>query len=159
VSQFAVTINSVPNAIFESIDLMRQFLNTEGRFQVEKALDAHVFAQVVAASPPFGTSGSDLIAKIRNGIASMRATGANPSIVVLNATDAASLDLSADVGGYVFPTRDSGSGSPLWGLRVIERTSAAGNEVPYLVDPQMLGMLYLGIARFEADPYSEFKRI
>jgi len=42
----------------------RQFLNTEGRFQVEKALDAHCFAQVVAASPPpFGTSGSDLIAK------------------------------------------------------------------------------------------------
>lgn len=53
-SQFAVTINDVPNAILESIDLLRQFLNSEGRFQVEKALDAHVFAQVVVASPPFG---------------------------------------------------------------------------------------------------------
>jgi hypothetical protein len=88
----------------------------------------------------------------------MRATGANPSIVVLNATAAASLDLSADAGGYVFATRDSGSGSPLWGLRVIERTSAAGTEPPYLIDPQMLGMLYLGNARLEADPFSEFKK-
>jgi hypothetical protein len=58
----------------------------------------------------------------------------------------------------VFPTRDSGSGSPLWGLRVIERTSAAGNEPPYLIDPQMLGMLYLGTARFEADPFSAFRK-
>lgn len=46
----------------------------------------------------------------------------------------------------------------MWGLRVIERTSAAGTEPPYLIDPQMLGMLYLGIARFEADPFSEFKK-
>ena len=157
-SEFAVTINDVPNAILESIELMRQFLNTEGRFQVEKALDAHVFAQIVAGSPPFGTSGADLIAKIRNGVATMRATGANPTVVVLNPTDAASLDLSADAGGYVFPTRDSGSGSPLWGLRVIERTSAAGNEPPYLIDPQMLGMLYLGSARFDADPFTGFKK-
>jgi hypothetical protein len=125
---------------------------------VEKALDSHCFAQIVASTPLFGTSGADLIAKIRNGVASMRATGANPTIVVLNPTDAASLDLSADAGGYVFPTRDSGSGSPLWGLRVIERTSAAGTEPPYLIDPQMLGMLYLGSARFEADPFSAFRK-
>ena len=156
-SQFAVTINDVPNAILESIDLMRQFLDGEGRFQVEKAIDTHVLAQVVAASPPFGTSGSDLISKIRNGISTMRSTGANPSIVVLNPTDAASLDLSADAGGFVLATRDSGSGSPLWGLRVIERIGA-GTEAPYLVDPQMLGMLYLGAARFEVDPYSGFKK-
>ena len=157
-SEFAVTINDVPNAILESIELMRQFLNTEGRFQVERALDIHAFAQIVAASPPFGTSGADLIAKIRNGVATVRATGANPTVVVLNPTDAASLDLSADAGGYVFPTRDSGSGSPLWGLRVIERTSAAGTEPPYLIDPQMLGMLYLGSARFDADPFTGFKK-
>jgi hypothetical protein len=50
--------------------------------------------------------------------------------------------VALQAGGYVFPTRDSGSGSPLWGLRVIERTSAAGTEPPYLIDPQMLGMLY-----------------
>lgn len=155
--QVAVTINSIPNALFESVDSMRAFLNTEGRHQVEKALDAHVMAQIVAASPPFGTSGTGLVAKIRNGVATMRATGASPSLVVLNPTDAATLDLESDAGGYVFATRDSGSSSPLWGLQVIERIGA-GTEAPYLVDPQMLGQLYLGNVRFEADPFSEFRK-
>jgi hypothetical protein len=156
-SQFAVTINDVPNAILESVPLMSQSLNNEGRFQVDKALDAHLFSQIVAAAPPFGVTGADLITKIRNAVASMRAEGANPTIAVQNATDAASLDLSADAGGYVFPTGDSGSGSPLWGFKIIERTSAAGTEPPYLIDPNMLGRLYLGTARFEAEPYTGFK--
>jgi hypothetical protein len=77
--------------------------------------------------------------------------------VVLNPTDAASLDLEADAGGYIFPTRDSGSSSPLWGLRVIERIGA-GTEAPYLIDPAMLGQLYLGNLRFEADPFTGFKK-
>jgi hypothetical protein len=155
--QVAVTINDIPNAIFESIDSMRAYLNQEGAFQVQKALDAHVMSQIVAAAPPFGTSGTGLVARIRNGVATMRATGANPSLVVLNPTDAASLDLEADAGGYIFPTRDMGSASPLWGLRVIERIGA-GTEAPYLIDPQMLGQLYLGNMRFEADPFTGFRK-
>jgi hypothetical protein len=87
----------------------------------------------------------------------MRATGANPTIAVLNPTDSASLDLEADAGGFVFPTRDTGSSSPLWGLRVIERIGA-GTEAPYLIDSQMLGQLYLGNIRFEADPFSAFRK-
>ena len=86
--------------------MSRQFFDTEGRFQIAKALDAHVMAAIVAAAPPFGTTGTTLVDKIRNGIATMRATGFNPNIVVLNPTDAATLDLTADAGGYVFPTRD-----------------------------------------------------
>jgi len=34
----------------------------------------------------------------------------------------------------------------------------AGTEPPYLIDPQMLGMLYLGHARFDADPFTAFKK-
>jgi hypothetical protein len=85
-SEFAVTINDVPNAILESVELLRSFLDEEGRFQVFSALDAHVFAQIVAATPAFGTSGADLIAQIRNGVATMRSTGANPDLLVLNPT-------------------------------------------------------------------------
>lgn len=155
--QVAVTINDVPNQLLESVGAMRAFLDQEGRFQVEKAIDAHVMAQIVAAAPPFGTSGTGLVARIRNGVATMRATGANPSLVVLNPTDAATLDLEADAGGYIFPVRDSGSSSPLWGLRVIERIGA-GTEAPYLIDPQMLGQLYLGSLKFEADPFSGFRK-
>jgi hypothetical protein len=136
---------------------MRAYLHTEGAFQVQKALDAHVMAQIVAAAPPFGTSGTGLVARLRNGVATMRATGANPTIAVLNPTDSASLDLEADAGGYVFPTRDTGSSSPLWGLRVVERIGA-GTEAPYLIDPTMLGQLYLGNLRFDAGPFTGFRK-
>jgi hypothetical protein len=155
--QMAILVPDVPNAILESVSALRAFLNAEMSFQIAKALDAHIMSQVVAATPPFGQSGSDLISKLRNGIASMRAEGANPTITVLNPTDAAALDLAADAGGFVFATRDTGSSSPLWGLRVIERIGA-GTEPPYLIDVDMLGRLYLGSLRFEADPFSGFKK-
>ena len=35
-----------------------------------------------------------------------------------------------------------------------KRTSAAGTEPPYLIDPAMLGQLYVGNLRFDADPYN-----
>ncbi len=155
--QQAIIIPDVPNAVLESIAPLRNFLSAEGTFQINKALDAHAMSQIVAATPPFGQSGADLIAKLRNGIASMRAEGANPTVAVVNPTDAATLDLAADAGGYVFATRDVGSSSPLWGLRVVERIGA-GTEAPYLIDPQMLGRFYMGTLRFEADPYSGFKK-
>ena len=154
VKEQAVVLQGVPLAILESVDGMRGYLDAEGAYQVQKSLDSHVFAQIVASSPPFGNTGSGLVAQLRNAISAMRAEGANPDIAVLNATDAASLDLTADAGGYIFPTRDAGTSSPLWGLRVIERTSAAGTEPPYVLDSRMLGVLYIGNMRFDADPFS-----
>ena len=38
-SQFAVTVNDAPNALFEIVDPLRSFLDQEMRFQVEKAID------------------------------------------------------------------------------------------------------------------------
>ena len=142
-TQVAVTIDEVPNAIFESVGSLRSYLNQEGAFQVQKALDGHVMAQIVGAAPPFGTSGTGLVARIRNGIATMRATGANPTTAVLNPTDAASLDLEADAGGYIFPTRDTGTSSPLWGLKVVERIGA-GTEAPYSSTRRCWGSLTSG---------------
>jgi hypothetical protein len=158
VKGLAVTIDGVPNAVLQSVSMLSAFLAGEGQYQIEQALDAHVLAQIVAAAPPFGTTGTTLVDKIRNGIATMRATGANPSIVVLNPADAASLDLLADAGGYVFPLGVVGASSPLFSLRVIERIGA-GTEPPYLIDPAMLGVLFLGAMRFDADPYgANFKK-
>jgi HK97 family phage major capsid protein len=146
--------------VLESISTARDWLNSEMRFQVEKALDAHCFSQIVAASPPFGTTGADTITKVRNAIASMRAEGANPDLLVMNATDAAALDLSTSGTGtpYLFAIREPGGASPLFGLRVVERTSAAGNEPPYVLDSNMLGRLYLGSLRIEADPFTGFTK-
>jgi hypothetical protein len=154
---FAVTISAIPNEILSSVRALQAFLGAEGRFQVETAIDAHVLDQIVAASPPFGTTGTTLIDKVRNGIATMRATGANPTIIVLNPTDSASLDLSADAGGYVFAGRTPSSSSPLWGMQVVER-AGAGTEPPYLIDPVMLGVFYGGTMQFGADPFTGFKK-
>ena len=156
--QMAVIIPDLPNGVLESVPRLTDFLNQEGQFQISKALDAHAMSQIIAAAPPFGTSGSDIVAKIRNGISSMRAEGANPNVVVLNPTDAASLDLFADAGGLKFPLRDTGSASPLFGLQVVERAGAAGTEPIYLLDTSMLGRYYLGGLRFDADPYSGFAK-
>jgi hypothetical protein len=40
---------------------------------------------------------------------------------------------------------------------VVERIGA-GTEDPYLIDPIMLGQLYLGNLRFEADPFTGLKK-
>ncbi len=154
-TQFAIILAGVPNQILESIPAFTAFLNSEGAFQIGKAIDTHVLAQIVAAAPPFGQTGTTTIDKVRNGIATMRGTGANPTLLVLSPTDAATLDLTADAGGYVFASRDSGSGSPLWGTTVVERIGG-GTDPMYLIDPAMLGILYMGSMRFEADPYSGF---
>lgn len=156
-SQLAVVVREIPNALLESIPRLSAWLASEGEFQVHTALDDHVFAQIVAASPPFGTTGSTLIEQVRNGVAEMRSTGANPSLLVVNPSDAAALDLATDSGGYVFPTSSSGTSSPLWDLRIVERIGA-GTEPPYLLDPQRLGVLYLGRLKVDADPFSGFSK-
>jgi hypothetical protein len=93
-------------------------------------------------------------------IGSMRGEGANPDLLVMNSTDAAALDLSTSGTStpYLFAVREPGGASPLFGLRVIERTSTAGNEPPYVLDSNMLGRLYLGTMRIDADPFTGFKK-
>ncbi len=158
VKQHAVTIDNIPNAILRSMSQLSALLATEGEFQVHKSLDAHVMAQIVAASPPFGNTGANLIERVRNGITSMRAEGANPTLLVVNPTDAAALDLLQYADGvFIFPINGNTNGDPLWNIRVIERIGA-GTEPPYLLDPQMLGVLYLGAMDFDADPYTGFKK-
>ncbi|MDP9302539.1 MAG: phage major capsid protein, partial [Actinomycetota bacterium] len=153
--QMAVVIPTIPNQILQSIPAFTDFLNSEGTFQISKALDNHVLAQVVAATPSFGNTGTTLVDKIRTAIGVMRAAGASPTLAVLNPTDAASLDLLADAGGYRFIGRDQGTSSPLFGLDVVERIGG-GSDPLYLYDPQMLGILYVGSMRFDADPYTGF---
>jgi hypothetical protein len=154
--QFAVIIPDIPNAMFGAVSQLSSFLATEGQFQVSKAIDQHVFAQIAAATPPSGLTGADLIAQVRNAVSAHRALGANPTLLVLNPTDAASLDLATDDGGYVFRTGSVGSSSPLWNLRVVESTDT--DIAPHLIDVDMLGVLYLGQIEYAANPYSSFRK-
>jgi len=156
--QHAVLISSVPNALFESVPQLSAFLQSEGEFQVHKSVDAHVMAQIVAAAPPFGNTGANLIDKARHAVAAMRAQGANPTLFVLNPTDAVTLDtyMTAD-GQFISSTAGTNGQDPLWGLRIVERIGA-GTEPPYLIDPDMLGVLYIGRMRFDADSFTGFSK-
>lgn len=153
--QFAVVLPTIPNQILESIPAFTDFMNSEGAFQIAKAIDTHVLAQIVASTPLFSNTGTTLIDKIRTQIGTMRGSGANPTLLVLNPTDATSLDLLADAGGYVFATRATGTSSPIYGTTVVERIGG-GTDPIYLIDPDMLGVLYMGSMRFDADPYTGF---
>ncbi len=153
--QFAVVLPTIPNQILQSIPAFNDFMNSEGAFQISKAIDTHVLAQIVAATPSFSNTGTSTIDKVRTQIGTMRGTGANPTLLVVSPTDATALDLSADAGGYVFATRDTGTASPIFGCTVVERIGG-GSDPMYLIDPDMLGVLYMGSMRFDADPYTGF---
>ena len=155
IQQFAVVLAAIPNQILESIPAFTDYMNGEGQFQIAKAIDTHVLSQIVAATPSFSNTGTTTIDKVRTQVGTMRGAGANPTLLVVNPADATALDLSADAGGYVFATRDTGTASPIFGCRVIERIGG-GTDPMYLVDPELLGRLYLGNMRFDADPYTGF---
>ncbi|MCF6745705.1 hypothetical protein E9529_15775 [Blastococcus sp. KM273128] len=152
--QVAVLVDKVPNVVLEGEELWREFFDAEGRQVLDQALDTHAIGAILAATPPNGAIGTGLVAQVRNGVAAMRQAGANPTLLVVSGDDAASLDLTEDAGGYVFPVRDSGTASPLWGLRVVE-TSTILTE-PLLIDPRRLGPLFLGALRVDADPFTGF---
>jgi hypothetical protein len=154
-TQFAVVLAAIPNQILESIPAFTDYMNSEGAFQIAKAIDTHILAQIVASTPLFSNVGTTLVDKIRTQIGTMRASGASPTLVVLNPTDATSLDLLADAGGYKFPLRDTGTSSPIFGCDVVERIGG-GSDPIYLIDPEMLGRLYIGSMRFDADPFTGF---
>jgi hypothetical protein len=128
VKQEALILDGIPNAVLESLTGFRAFADSELRFQIQKA--------------------------IRNAVTAVQADGFQPNLAVLNPTDAAALDLTADAGGYVFPLRDTGTSSPLWGLRIVTRTSTAGTEPPLVIDTTRIGLLYMGTMRFDLDPFS-----
>jgi hypothetical protein len=156
--EFAVTLDDIPNAVLESVPQLTAFMASEGEFQVMKAIDAHVMAQIVAATPDNGLTGTNLITQLRNGISAMRAVGAQPTLAVLNPTDSVTLDTYQESdGAYLFATRSTNTANPLWDLQIIERIGA-GTEEPFLIDPVKLGVLYLGSLRFDADPYTGFKK-
>ena len=102
--------------------------------QVDLSVDRHVVSQILAATPPNGSTGTTLIEKVRNAVASSRSWGSWPAVLLLSPTDSSALDLSTtgtdDM--LVFPVRDTGTSSPLWSLFVVESDAVTD---PLLLDP------------------------
>ncbi len=155
VRQHAIVAENVPLKLL-STAAFPAFLDTELRRQVDLSVDRAVVAAITASSPPSGSSGSDLISKLRNGIADSRSYGAWPTVLLVSVNDSSSLDLTT-VGAddmYLFLPRDTGSSSPLWGLRVIESPAVSN---PVLVDARA-AVLYTGTASATVDDLSGLKQ-
>lgn len=157
VSQFAAVVEDCPAKLFDVEPALTAFLKDEVNYQIELALDAHAIAQINAAAPPAGAVGTGLIAQARNAVSSMRALGANPTVLAVSPATAATLDLTTAPGSgeYIFLTGTSGSASPLWAMQVVEVPNLTA---PMAIDPQMTGVLYVGTGRILLDPYSSMKQ-
>jgi hypothetical protein len=155
--QFAIVLDAVPSQLFDSQSALRQLLSVEVGRRLSENFDSHVVDKIEAAAPPTASTGADLLAKIRNGIADARDLGCEPSVIALTPSDAASLDLTKDDGGYTFRVdapRFDGAGSVVWSLRVREVPTISD---PTLISPGQLGVVYLGDASVLVDPYSGLK--
>ena len=82
--EFAITASGIPQRLFDNENGLRAFLEQEMRRRLDIEWDQHTVDAITAASPPSGLSGADLIAQVRNAIASHRALGASPSVLALN---------------------------------------------------------------------------
>ena len=123
--------------------------------QLDEALDLHVISQIDAARPDSGSEGVTTIEILRFAVGAMRAKGVNPTIVAMNPDDSTDLDLTTAGADNLplFSLRTTGDSSPLWGLRVVEAKNVDAGSA-YLIDPQVLGVLYTGSTSFLADPYT-----
>lgn len=156
VRQHAIVAENVPNRLLTAPSF-GQFLDLEMRRQVDLSVDRHVVAQITAASPPSGSSGSDLVTKIRNAVTASRALGSWPSVLLLSPADRSTLDLTtvgAD-GLFLFSVRDTGSSSPVWSLNVVESAAVTN---PILLDPARLGVLYVGAGSVTVDDLTGLKQ-
>lgn len=157
IPQHAVVIDEVPNQLLESVPALGQLLEQEGRLAVMQSIDDHVYTQLTAAES-FGSTGTGLIAQIRNAVAAMRTAGMSPNLLIVDPADAVELDLTQDTAGsYLFDLDSANSSNPLFGLRIVESVAAVGAD-PLLVDTARIGQLYLGTMRVEADPFTGFKK-
>jgi capsid protein len=157
--QLAITVDDVPNAILNSFAAFSGLINARMQRELDEAADLHVLDQINAASPDGGGTGTDTIADLRNGVAAMRAVGANPTIAAINPDDAADLDLT-QVGAddlYLFSLRSTGNSSPLFGLRFVEAKNVPQGSI-YLIDTAVLGVFYVGPSTFLSDPYTGMKK-
>jgi hypothetical protein len=134
--QFAVVLDDIPVAVLNAEDQLRGVLEGEMSYRIDLAVDAHVISQIEAAAPPSGSTGTGLIQQVRTAVAASRALRANPTTLLLNPSDAATLDLTtaSASGEPIFATRASGSASPLWDLQIRESESITD---PILLEPRI----------------------
>jgi hypothetical protein len=148
--QYAAILDAIPAKIFDSQEAVRALLGTELARQLSERFDAACVDALEAATPPHGSTGSDLVSRIRNGISAMADLGGEPSVIALSPSDAASLDLADDGSGAYLFIPDTTSQAVVWRLLVRESPTISA---PTLIDPSRLGVSYLGEGSVLLNPY------
>ncbi|HEY4897083.1 MAG TPA: hypothetical protein VII01_13435 [Solirubrobacteraceae bacterium] len=148
--QFALYTDDIPIKLLDYVEMLGEVLLNDLGKQLIKARAAHCVAQILAAAPPAGIKGADLLSQIRYGVKESKALGASPSAIALSPDDAESLDLATTGTDKVliFPTRAVGTASPVWGLTVLEVPDLAA---PIIMDAPILAKLFNGSAVLRVD--------
>src|SRR5690625_2448250 len=82
VRQLAVLVEDIPTALLESMQGAQAFFNSEATYQLNQALDAHVYTSILAANPPTGDTGANIVEQVRHAVAAMRSVGSVPRLLV-----------------------------------------------------------------------------
>jgi hypothetical protein len=153
--QVAVVIDNVPNALLDALGPLQVFLSAEAQFQLGLSIDVHCLTALENAPHTFNAEGTGLITRIRNAIGDHRTEGYNPTLLAVNPTDGAALDLTAFDAGYQFNVAAYGSSSPLFSQNVVEVPRVVD---PLLIDPLAVGTLALGQTSVEVDRSAGFTK-
>jgi HK97 family phage major capsid protein len=100
--------------LIEDEPAVRSKIDTELQREVLRALEASAAAQLVASTLP-AVAGATLLESIRIGVGTVQAAGFNPSAVLLNPADWATLDITVMGSTLIGPS----VGSQFWGLRPV----------------------------------------
>jgi hypothetical protein len=148
---YAAVLDRVPSQVFDSQASLQALLQNELARQLARSFDAAVVDAIEGASPPSGSTGSDLVSKIRNAISDATELGSEPSVIGLSPADAAAYDLSDDGNGAYLFIPATTSQAVAWRLQVRE---VPGLAAPTLIDVDKLGVVYTGDGSVVVDPFT-----
>ncbi len=144
VKTLALVVEGIPRALLASESALAGLLSSEMRKNLNAALDAHVVAAIEAATPDHGGSGGSVEELVRSGITAMQLKGVTPDVVIINPTDAETVDLHTAVDSIIrFP----------FGLKVVVSNDVDAGA-PMLLDTSVLGHLYTAGLVALSDPYT-----
>ena len=141
--QIATVSTGTPNVLLAN-DNFRSWVNGDLTLAFRRAVDAHIVAQVAAASIPNGDGGLGPYESILYAQETVRAAGYNPTLIVCSPGDALMISLLQHSSGvsYVFGQE----------LPTMVVTPSIGDDDGFVCDPTALGTLYLSpftLAAFE----------
>ncbi len=143
--QIATVSTGTPNVLLANPNF-RSWVNNDLTLAFRRAVDAHIVAQVTAASIPNGDGGLGPYESILYAQETVRAAGYNPTLIVCSPADALMIALLQHTSGvsYVFGQQ----------LPAMVVTPSVDDDAGFVCDPSALGTFYVSpftLAAFEED--------